>query len=89
MPRGRKPYALKQASALAQLRIDAGLTQATAAEKLELEVASLGNIERGTASASDDVLERMSKAYDASLPRVRKAHRLTRLRHIDRVKEGL
>lgn len=73
---GRGPYApRKKASELAQLRVEAGLTQAAAAAKLELASDSLGNIERGRAPASPRVLKEMVKLYGAPSRTILRAYR--------------
>lgn len=90
MPRGdqSKPYALSKGSALAQLRIEAGYTQALAAEELGMRNPnSLSNIERGAVPTSKEKLAKMAKLYGVALARVERAYRAGRLAAVDQVRE--
>lgn len=83
-----RPNKLRDASALAKLRIAAGLSQAAAAAKLEVAVNSLSNVERGSVPASNELLERMAAVYAATENQVVRAYRAGR-REQFLVREGL
>jgi transcriptional regulator with XRE-family HTH domain len=84
MPRTERAYTTHRSTALAKLRVRAKLNRAAAAEKLGIAEKSLGNIERGVARASDELLARMAEAYDVSAIAVRRAYVATRREFIVR-----
>lgn len=74
MPRTNRPYITSRSSELAKLRARAKLTRAAAATELGISVGGLGNIERGWAKASDELLERMAGIYKVMDRTVRKTY---------------
>jgi transcriptional regulator with XRE-family HTH domain len=73
------------ADTLAQLRINAGLTQQAAADRARLVRTSYSAIERGEVAAVDeDVLARIAAAFGISVAQVRTAHSLARSLYVTR-----
>lgn len=85
-PRTDKPYETSRSSALAKLRIRAGLTSTAAALGLVIPVARLRNVEHG-ARASEELLQKMATLYGVSELSVTRAYRASRRGLIAR--EGL
>lgn len=52
---------------LKQLRIQQGLTQQQLAERADVSISFLGNIERGTKSPTIDTVQKLSNALDVSM----------------------
>ena len=86
MPRTDRPYTTRRSSPLAELRVRAKLTAAAAAERIGIAASSLGNIERGSVPASDQVQEKMAEAYGVSMVSLRRAYVASRREFI--VREG-
>lgn len=74
MPRTNRPYTTSRSSALARLRVRAKLNRTDAAAQLEISEKGLGNIERGAAPASDELLARMVGVYGVTALAVRRAY---------------
>jgi transcriptional regulator with XRE-family HTH domain len=83
---GAAPIDLTRTSStasLAQLRINAGLTQQAAAERAQLLRSGYSKIERGeVASVTDAVIARLADTYGVSPEQVRSAHAQSRAHYL-------
>lgn len=87
MPRTEKPYLLKKSGALSKARTRAGLSQAQAAQELDIRPSSLSNIERGAVQASDELLEGMAELYRIRADELKRKYREDRRAFM--VREGI